>query len=315
MDRMENISRSRLQKLIKQGDVLVNQKEVRANYLVSPGEEISVFLPISEVAEIGIIAEDIPLNIVYEDDHLLVVDKEAGMVVHPGVGNPSGTLVNALIHHLSNRALPVMEGNPSDRPGLVHRIDKDTSGLLVISKNMQAMNKLAKQFFDHSIHRRYKAIVWGNFDEKEGTIDQPIGRHPNNRVLHAVVPEEEGGKHAITHYKVIKDYYYISLVECALETGRTHQIRVHMKHAGHTLFNDSKYGGDRVLKGTVFSKYKRFVENTFEVLPRQGLHAYELGFIHPATNKEMYFQSDLPEDMSACLTRWEKYLDTRKKLE
>ncbi len=314
IDRLFNISRSRLQRYIKNGDVLVNDKIVKPNYLISPGEEITVLLPNSGNKQDGITPEDIELNIVFEDEHILVVDKKAGMVVHPGIQNDSGTLVNAVAHYLSNHKLPIMQGNLSDRPGLVHRIDKDTSGLLVLAKNEDAMTKLAKQFFDHSIHRRYQAIVWGGFDEKEGVIDEPIGRHPRNRVIHSVVPIDEGGKRAVTRYKVLRDLYYISLVQCELETGRTHQIRVHMDHIGHTLFNDEKYGGNRVLKGTVFSKYKRFVENTFEVLPRQGLHAIELGFIHPATNEEMLFKSELPEDMKECLTRWENYLNSRKTL-
>ena len=248
--------------------------------------------------------EDIPLDVVYEDDQLLVVNKPAGMVVHPGHGNYSGTLINALIFHFEN-----LPNNSSERPGLVHRIDKDTTGLLVVAKTEEAMTHLSKQFFNKTSEREYVAIVWGNIDEEEGTIEGHIGRHPKNRLQNTVFvdDDEDKGKPAVTHYKVIERLGYVTLVTCKLETGRTHQIRVHMKHIGHTLFNDERYGGERILKGTTFTKYKQFVDNCFKILPRQALHAKTLGFVHPATGEQMQFNSPIPDDMQQCIEKWRHY--------
>jgi 23S rRNA pseudouridine1911/1915/1917 synthase len=243
-----------------------------------------------------------------------VINKQAGLVVHPGSGNPTGTLVNAVLFHLQNcsKPLPIMKGNSLSRPGLVHRIDKDTSGLMVLAKTEEAMTLMAKQFFDHTIDREYQAIVWGEPKEDKGTITGDIGRHQRDRMSMTVLPEGEGGKHAVTHFEVIERLYYITHLKCKLETGRTHQIRVHMKHIGNTLFNDSRYGGDKVLKGTVFSKYKQFVENCFTLLPRQALHACTLGFVHPVNASKMYFEQPLPDDFSKVLNKWRDYKNTRK---
>lgn len=314
MDRLPKITRNRLQKAIKNGYVLVNGEEVKANYKVNPGDVISVNYP--EKPRLGkkVEGEELPLNVVYEDDDLMVINKEPGMVVHPGIGNFSGTLVNAVVNYLEKTDLPVMPGNLADRPGLVHRIDKDTSGLLVIAKNVDAMSALSAQFKEHSVERTYNAIVWGQPDEEEGTIKSYLGRHPTNRMLFTSYEDPEEGKHAITHYKVLRGLYYVSLVECKLETGRTHQIRVHMASIGHTIFNDSRYGGDRILKGTVFSKYKKFVENCFEILERQGLHAATLGFIHPRTGKKMQFEAPLPDDMQQAIEKWEHYVKYQKSM-
>ncbi|MFT5078748.1 MAG: 23S rRNA pseudouridine1911/1915/1917 synthase, partial [Patiriisocius sp.] len=249
--------------------------------------------------------EDIDIDIVYEDDDLLVVNKQPGMVVHPGHGNYSGTLINALIHHIDN-----LPNNSSNRPGLVHRIDKDTSGLLVVAKTEEAMTHLAKQFFNKSTEREYVALVWGNLDEEEGTIEGHIGRHPKNRLQNTVFKDEdaeEKGKAAVTHFKVLERFGYVTLVSCRLETGRTHQIRVHMKFIGHTLFNDERYGGEKILKGTTFTKYKQFVDNCFKVLPRQALHARTLGFVHPTTGEFMRFESKIPQDIEDCLEKWRNY--------
>jgi len=311
LSRLEQVSRNRLQTAIKAGAVMVNDKQVKPNYKVRPRDVIKVVLPKHANSPDHIIPEDIPLDIVYEDDHLLVINKAAGLVVHPGTGNHTGTLVNALVYHLKSKDLPVMEGNTNDRPGLVHRLDKDTTGLMVIAKTEPAMTHLAKQFFDHSIERSYQALVWSGFEQESGTIEGHIGRHPTERIKMHVFVDGDEGKHAITHYKVIHDYYYVSLVECKLETGRTHQIRVHMNHVGHPVFNDDRYGGDRIRKGTVYSKYRRFVENCFELCPRQALHAKSLGFIHPETGEEMRFESELPEDMTAAISRWEAYFETK----
>lgn len=314
MDRLPKITRNRLQKAIKNGYVLVNGEEVKANYKVNPGDVISVNYP--EKPRLGkkVEGEELPLNVVYEDDDLMVINKEPGMVVHPGIGNFSGTLVNAVVNYLEKTDLPVMPGNLADRPGLVHRIDKDTSGLLVIAKNVDSMSALSAQFKEHSVERTYNAIVWGQPDEEEGTIKSYLGRHPTNRMLFTSYEDPEEGKHAITHYKVLRGLYYVSLVECKLETGRTHQIRVHMSSIGHTIFNDSRYGGDRILKGTVFSKYKKFVENCFEILERQGLHAATLGFIHPRTGKKMQFEAPLPDDMQQAIEKWEHYVKYQKSM-
>ena len=311
LSRLEQVSRNRLQTAIKAGAVMVNDKQVKPNYKVRPKDVIKVVLPKHADSPDHIIPEDIPLDIVYEDDHLLVINKAAGLVVHPGTGNHTGTLVNALVYHFKSKNLPVMEGNTNDRPGLVHRLDKDTTGLMVIAKTESAMTHLAKQFFDHSIERSYQALVWSGFEQESGTIEGHIGRHPTERIKMHVFADGEEGKHATTHYKVIDDYYYVSLVECRLETGRTHQIRVHMNHVGHPVFNDDRYGGDRIRKGTVYSKYRRFVENCFELCPRQALHAKSLGFIHPETSEAMRFESDLPADMVAAIERWRAYFDTK----
>lgn len=304
MDRLPNATRSKLQNGIKNGFVKVNGDTVKSNYKVRPGDEIIVELP-EPPRETDVIPEDIPLNIVYEDEHLLVVNKEAGMVVHPAYQNWTGTLVNALAYHFQN--LPEMTGNEG-RPGLVHRIDKDTSGLLVIAKTEKAMTGLAKQFFDHSIERTYYALVWGIPKESSGTINVNLDRSPKDRRVTMAFEDETIGKHAITHYEVLKDFRYVTLLKCNLETGRTHQIRAHMKYLGHTLFNDAMYGGDKVLKGTMFSKYKGFVENCFKLMPRQALHAKSLGFFHPVTKKSMQFDSELPEDFTQVLDKWEHYV-------
>lgn len=313
-ERINRVTRNRIQQAVKDGAIKVNSKQVKPNYKVRPLDKIRVELPRKSKADRVVVSQNIPLDIVFEDDDLLVVNKPAGMVVHPGFGNPDGTLVNALVYYLNQDALPVMEGNDLDRPGLVHRIDKNTSGLLVIAKTNVAMSHLAKQFLDHTIERSYTALIWGSFDETKGTIVGDIGRHPVHRVQRSVLPEGEGGKHAITHYEVLEDLYYVSLVRCKLETGRTHQIRVHMKHTGHPIFSDELYGGDRILKGTVFTKYKQYVQNCFTIMPRQALHAQTLSFVHPVSGEQMTFDSPLPDDFAAVLDKWRKYLVSRKKL-
>ena len=302
--RLPNVTRTRIQTGIKDGFVKVNGELVKSNYKVHPGDEVAVYLSEPPRDE-EVLAENIPLNIVYEDEYLLIVNKPAGMVVHPAYQNWSGTLVNALTFHFQN--LPEMAGNEG-RPGLVHRIDKDTSGLLVIAKTENAMTGLAKQFFDHSIERTYHALVWGIPTELKGTVDVNVGRSLKDRRITATFPEGDWGKNAITHYEVLEDLRYVSLLKCNLETGRTHQIRAHMKHIGHTLFNDATYGGDLVLKGTVFTKYKQFVQNCFKIIPRQALHAKTLGFIHPITKEEMRFDSELPEDFASALDKWRSYV-------
>ena len=303
MNFIENATRNKIQEAAKNGSIYVNDVPVKSNYKVKPFDVIRVLFE-HPPYEYLLTPEDIPLNIVYEDDDLLVVNKEAGMVVHPGHGNYSGTLINALIFHFEN-----LPNNSSDRPGLVHRIDKDTSGLLVIAKTEVAMAHLSKQFFNKTSEREYVALVWGNMVEDEGTIEGNIGRHPKNRLQNTVFldDDEEKGKPAVTHFKVIERLGYVTLVSCKLETGRTHQIRVHMKHIGHTLFNDSRYGGEKILKGTTFSKYKQFVDNCFKILPRQALHAKTLGFEHPTTGKFMSFDSEVPQDMVACIEKWRHY--------
>lgn len=303
MNFIENATRNKIQAAAKNGSIYVNDVPVKSNYKVKPFDKIRVLFE-HPPYEYLLTPEDIPLNIVYEDDDLLVVNKEAGMVVHPGHGNYSGTLINALTFHFDN-----LPNNSSNRPGLVHRIDKDTSGLLVIAKTEAAMTHLSKQFFDKTSEREYIAIVWGNIEEDEGSIEGNIGRHPKNRLQNTVyLDDDEGrGKPAVTHYKVIERLGYVTLVSCKLETGRTHQIRVHMKHIGHTLFNDARYGGDKILKGTTFSKYKQFVDNCFKILPRQALHAKTLGFEHPTTGKFMSFDSEIPEDMQECIAKWQHY--------
>ncbi len=301
MNFIENATRNKIQQAAKSGHIWVNGKTVKQNYRVKPGDEVRVLFE-HPPYEFLLVPENIPLEIVYEDEALLVVNKPAGMVVHPGHGNYSGTLVNALAYHFEK--LPVNENN---RPGLVHRIDKDTSGLLVVAKTEEAMTHLAQQFYDKSSEREYIALVWGNIKDDEGTITGHIGRNPKNRLQMQVFPEGEQGKHAVTHYKVEERLHYVTLVSCRLETGRTHQIRAHMKYIGHTLFNDACYGGDKILKGTTFTKYKQFVDNAFKILPRQALHAKTLGFIHPSSGKPMAFKAELPEDMSACIDKWRQY--------
>ncbi|HEY9343193.1 MAG TPA: RluA family pseudouridine synthase [Hanamia sp.] len=305
MNRIEGATRNKIQQAIEAERVLVNEKPIKSNYKIRPEDKIVIYqthLPESNV----IVPENIPFKIVYEDDDVMVVDKEPGMVVHPGSGNPGGTLVNAVAWYLKQQNPDIKEEDLS-RFGLVHRIDKNTSGLLVMAKTPKAMTHLAKQFFDHTVHRRYVALVWGDFENEEGTIEGHVGRHQRFRKLFTVYPDGELGKEAITHYKVLEKFNYVTLLECRLETGRTHQIRVHMQHIGHPLFNDITYGGDRIVKGTVFTKYKQFVDNCFALCQRHALHAQQLGFIHPATGKKIYFESPLPEDMSAVIEKWRKY--------
>lgn len=310
-NRMLNATRSRLQAAADAGNILVNKVSVKSSYKVKPGDEISLVMDYPR-RELKIIPEDIPLNIVYEDDHLIVINKPAGLVVHPGHGNYSGTLVNALAYHFKN--LPLFNSD-DPRPGLIHRIDKNTSGLLVIAKTADAKVKLSLQFFEKTTKRRYVALVWGDLASDSGTITGHIGRSPKNRQVFTVFPEEDHGKHAVTHYKVIERLGYVNLVECRLETGRTHQIRVHMKHIGHPLFNDDNYGGDQILRGTTFTKYKQFVQNCFAMIPRQALHAQMLGFVHPATGEEMIFESELPEDLANVIVKWRNYLSNRTAME
>ncbi len=301
MNFIENAVRNKIQKAAKEGHIWVNDIAVKQNYKVKAGDEVSVLFEYPPHEDL-LVPEDIPIDIVYEDNALLVVNKPAGMVVHPGHGNYTGTLINAVLHHTKD--LPV---NRNERPGLVHRIDKDTSGLLVIAKTDEAMTHLSKQFFDKTSEREYLALVWGNVKEDSGTVEGHVGRHPSNRLQMTVYPDGESGKEAVTHYKVIERLGYVTLISCKLETGRTHQIRVHMKHIGHTLFNDERYGGERILKGTTFTKYKQFVENAFKMLPRQALHAKTLGFVHPETKKFMSFNSEVPDDMASCIEKWRQY--------
>lgn len=301
MNFIENATRSKLQQAAKAGNVLVNDVAVKSNHKVKPNDIVRVVLAYPP-AERLLVAEDIPLDIVYEDATVIVVNKPAGMVVHPGHGNYSGTLVNGLIHHIEN--LPT---NSNERPGLVHRIDKDTSGLLVVAKTESAMANLSRQFFDRTTERLYYALVWGHVEEDEGRIEGNIGRSFKNRLQMDVFREGDYGKHAVTHYKVVERFTYVTLVECKLETGRTHQIRAHFKYIGHTLFNDERYGGNDILKGTTFTKYKQFVENCFKVLPRQALHAKTLGFRHPITKEVMQFDCEIPEDITDCLEKWKTY--------
>ncbi len=301
-DRVENVSRNRIQNAAEANCILANGNPVKSNYKVKPGDVISIVMD-KPRREIEIIPENIPINIVYEDEDLMVVDKPAGLVVHPGHGNYTGTLVNAIAWYLKD--------NPSydikdPRLGLVHRIDKDTSGLLVIAKTPDAKTNLGIQFFNKTTKRKYIALVWGNVKENEGTIEGNIGRHPKDRKLMTVFPEGESGKTAVTHYTVLERLGYVTLVECRLETGRTHQIRVHMKYIGHTLFNDSRYGGDEILKGTTESKYKQFIKNCFEICPRQALHAKTLGFVHPRTGEEMFFESPVPDDLNQLIEKWKR---------
>ncbi len=303
MNFIENATRNKIQAAAKNGSIYVNDVPVKSNYKVKPFDKIRVLFE-HPPYEYLLTPENIPLDIVYEDDELLVINKEPGMVVHPGHGNYSGTLINALTYHFDN-----LPNNSSNRPGLVHRIDKDTSGLLVVAKTEEAMVHLSKQFFNKTSEREYVALVWGNMEEDEGTVEGHIGRHPKNRLQNTVFfgDDEDKGKPAVTHYKVMERLGYVTLVSCKLETGRTHQIRVHMKHIGHTLFNDERYGGEKILKGTTFTKYKQFVENCFKILPRQALHAKTLGFVHPKTGKFLSFDSEIPQDMQDCIEKWRHY--------
>ena len=302
-EHLRDTSRHRVQLAIDAEYVRVNDRVVKANYKVKPLDVITLMMPYRRRG-IEIKPEPIPLDVVYEDDDLMVINKPAGLVVHPGHGNYSGTLVNALAYYLGVQPDP--EGD--ERMGmLVHRIDKDTSGLLVVAKDDAAQIELARQFFHHTIERRYWALVWGNIAEDSGTIDAPIGRNPNDRLRFRVCADESQGKRAVTHFRVLERFGYVTLVECVLETGRTHQIRVHMNHIGHPLFNDARYGGDRILKGTLYTKYKQFIDNCFALCPRQALHAKTLGFVHPRTKKEISFDSEIPSDMSALLEKWRRY--------
>lgn len=305
MNMIQNSTRNKIQSAATAGDIYVNDVAVKSNYKVKPGDVIRILLT-HPPYENRIDPEDIPLNIVYEDDALLLINKEAGMVVHPGHGNYTGTLVHALAFHFDN--LPM---NSSERPGLVHRIDKDTSGLLVIAKTEAAMTHLAKQFEAKTSEREYIALVWGNVKEDEGTITGNIARHVKDRMQMAVFEDETIGKPAVTHYKVLERLGYVTLISCKLETGRTHQIRVHLKHIGHTLFNDERYGGHLILKGTTFTKYKQFVENCFKILPRQALHAKTLGFVHPTTGEMMRFDTEIPADMTEVIEKWRGYAQSK----
>lgn len=308
-NRIENATRNKIQKAIDLGHVLVNEKPVKSNYKVRPGDQIVAYSD-TDPENYEIVPEQLPLNIVYEDDDVLVINKPAGLVVHPGCGNPNGTLVNGVAYHLKLQQ-PELDENSLPRFGMVHRIDKNTSGLLLLAKSDKAAKDLADQFFDHTVDRKYIALVWGNFDEEEGTITGHVGRHQRFRKIMDVYPDGDYGKEAITHFRVLERLNYVTLVECQLETGRTHQIRVHMQHVGHPLFNDDTYGGDRIVKGTIFAKYKQFVENCFDICPRHALHAMTLGFTHPRTRQRMQFTSELPEDMDKLIQKWRGYINQR----
>ncbi len=297
-----NISRTKIQAAAGAGSIIVNNKAVKSNYKIRPADEILLLIPKHE-SNYDIVPENIPIDIIYEDDEVIVINKSADIVVHPGLGNHRGTLLNAVMWHFDK--LP--KGREDFRPGLVHRLDKGTSGLIVLAKTDHALAHLAKQFFDRTAKRKYVALVWGDIKEEEGSITGNIGRASRERMQFEVYPDGSQGKHAATHFKVVEHIHYVTLVECKLETGRTHQIRVHMKHIGHTLFNDARYGGDQILKGTVYTKYRQFVENCFKLLPRQALHAATLGFVHPATGKDMFFETPLPADFQAVLDKWRRY--------
>lgn len=305
LEKLSTVSRNKIQQAIKDDFIKVNDKPTKANYKVNPEDTITVHLPTPPRND-EILPEPIDLNIIYEDDYLLVVHKPPGMVVHPAYNNWTGTLVNGLVYHFDH--LPTSQ-NGDIRPGLVHRIDKDTSGLLVIAKTEDAMSGLAKQFFDHSVERTYYALVWGDVKEDSGTITGHVGRSLKDRKVMTVFPDGEFGKHAVTHYKVLQRFHYVTLVQCNLETGRTHQIRAHMKYLGHPLFNDTTYGGDRILSGEVFTNYKQFVNNTFTALPRQALHAKTLGFVHPITKEKLQFDSEIPSDIQDAIERWKNYTE------
>jgi len=305
MNRIENATRNKIQLAAKEGSVHVNDVAVKSNYKVKGGDKVRVLFAHPPYENL-LVGEDIPLDIVFEDDALVVVNKPSGMVVHPGHGNYTGTMLNALLYHFES-----LPKNTNNRPGLVHRIDKDTSGLLVVAKTEEAMTHLAKQFFDKTSERTYLALVWGDVLDDKGTVEGHIGRDPKNRLLMTVFPDGSQGKEAITHFEVVERFGYNTLLRCQLETGRTHQIRAHLKHLGHTLFNDARYGGDKILKGTTFTKYKQFVDNCFKVLPRQALHAQTLGFVHPTTAEKMSFEAKLPQDMQTAIEKWRHYAKHR----
>ena len=305
MNFVENATRNKIQQAAKQGNIFVNGQVVKSNHRVKANDEVKVMFS-HPPHEYLLTPENIPLDIVYEDDSLIIVNKPAGLVVHPGHGNYSGTLINGLLHHFSQ-----LPNNSSGRPGLVHRIDKDTSGLLVVAKTEHAMTELSKQFFFKTTEREYIALVWGNLSQDEGTIIGNIGRHPKNRLQMAVFPDGSVGKEAITHYKVLERFDYVTLVSCRLETGRTHQIRAHFTHLGHPLFNDERYGGDKICKGVTSSKYKQFVENCFKLLPRKALHAKTLGVEHPETGKFLRFDTEIPSDIQLCVEKWRNYIKNR----
>lgn len=309
VQRIENASRNKVQQAIESGRVLINGKQVQSNHKIKPGEEIIVYSD-KEVQGEDIVPEKMPLNIFYEDDDILIINKPVGLVVHPASGNPRGTLINGVAYHLLQQNAD-LNAEVLPRFGLVHRIDKNTSGLMVLAKTEKAVASLAKEFFNHTIHRQYVALVWGDVAEDSGTVIAHIGRHQRFRKMFDAYPDGEYGKEAITHYKVLERFGYVTMVQCELETGRTHQIRVHMKHIGHPLFNDEIYGGDRIVKGTVFSKYKQFVDNCFALCPRHALHAKTLGFIHPKTRKEVVFNSEIPDDMSQLITKWRNYVQVK----
>ena len=304
-NRIEGATRNKLQQAINLGLVMVNGKEIRSNYKIKPRDSIIIYSDLSP-EETEVVPEKMELNIVYEDTDLMIINKPAGMVVHPGSGNYTGTLLNGIAWYLQNQNPDISE-EVLPRFGLVHRIDKNTSGLLLLAKTDKAMRELAKQFFDHTVKRQYAALVWGDMENETGTIEAHVGRHQRFRKLFEAYPEGDHGKEAITHYKVMEKFGYVTLLECVLETGRTHQIRVHMKYIGHPLFNDEIYGGDKIVKGTVFTKYKQFVDNCFQICKRQALHAKTLGFIHPTTGKEMFFEAALPDDMELVIEKWRKY--------
>lgn len=307
--RIENATRNKIQQAIESGMLSINGKLVKSNYKIKPGDEV-VLLSTDNPASTDIVPEDLGLDIVYEDDAVLIINKPADMVVHPGVGNYAGTLLNGVAYHLQQQN-PSLDEHVLPRFGMVHRIDKNTTGLILLAKTAEAAVNLAKQFFDHTVDRKYLAVVWGNVEEDEGTINVNIARHQRFRKQFTVYPEGDIGKHAITHYSVLERMNYVTVVECRLETGRTHQIRVHMKSIGHTLFNDWEYGGDRILKGTIYTKYKQFVENCFDVCPRCALHAKTLGFNHPVTGQKMFFDSALPQDMQQLIEKWRKYVQVK----
>jgi 23S rRNA pseudouridine1911/1915/1917 synthase len=312
IDRMQRVSRNRLQNAIRAGSIRVDGQEIKPNFKVKPGQSITVLVPKPPSDGVRVVPQPIPIDIVYEDDDLLVLNKTPGMVVHPGVGHWRGTLVNALAYHFQKNKVPTVGDGKDNRVGLVHRIDKNTSGLMVVAKTEFAMSHLAKQFFYHTVQRTYYALVWGEPKEDFGTVRGHVGRDRKDRQLFTVFPEGDHGKWAVTHYKVLERLYYVSLIQCNLETGRTHQIRVHLKHIGNPLFSDERYGGDVIVKGTVFSKYKMFVQKAFNVMPRHALHAKSLGFIHPTTGEAMLFDSELPPDFQEALDEWRKYVEVRK---
>lgn len=314
MIRISHTTRTKIQNACEAGSILVNGKPVKSNYRIKPFDEISIVLTVPP-RDVEVVPENIPLDIVYEDEYIALVNKKPGMVVHPGYGNYRGTLVNALAYHFQN--LPTTKTKIGhdvslERPGLVHRIDKNTSGIVIIAKTELAMTRLAKDFFDHTIDRKYVALVWGNVKEDEGTITGHVGRDLKNRKVMTVFPNGDYGKHAVTHYKVIERFGFVTLVECVLETGRTHQIRVHFKYIGHPLFNDNEYGGDMVLKGLNTATYKKFIHNCFEMCPRHALHAKTLGITHPITGKKLLFESNIPDDMQSVIDKWRKYVDNKE---